>query len=92
VTPDELKAMRALEREAKRLGKEIDHVVPLEGKFVAGLQVLLKMQILTHDEHRRKTKSQRRNPYTHEEAVDLVRRGLAVWRFDIGADGSIAAT
>jgi hypothetical protein len=79
-------AHMALRRNAPE-GHEIDHIVPLSGKLIAGLHVPDNLQYLTHDEHRRKTNAQR--PYTQEEAERLVARGVAVWRKDIGAAGEI---
>jgi hypothetical protein len=46
LTPDHHKAMRALYKEASRIGAHVDHIIPLNGKNVCGLHVPWNLQLL----------------------------------------------
>ena len=56
----EIEEIEALYAEAKRLSTEtgirpeVDHVVPLFGRFVSGLHVLANLQILTRSQNAEK--------------------------------------
>jgi 5-methylcytosine-specific restriction endonuclease McrA len=56
----DLRAMRALYAEARRLTAEtgtrheVDHIVPLQGKLVCGLHVLCNLRVVTREANRRK--------------------------------------
>lgn len=44
-------AIAAIYKEAGRLGMEVDHVIPLQGKLVCGLHVENNLQLLTKSEN-----------------------------------------
>lgn len=50
----DLNAIKAIYLEANRLGMEVDHIVPLQGKTVCGLHVSNNLQLLTKSENSRK--------------------------------------
>lgn len=59
-----LNAIRAIYEEASRLGMEVDHDIPLQGKIVCGLHVESNLKIRPMSENRRK--SSKFNPADHE--------------------------
>ena len=54
----DLKKIRELYKEAKRLGMVVDHIIPLQGQLVCGLHVETNLQLLTASEN-----SQKHNKY-----------------------------
>ena len=50
----ELKAIQAVYIRARKLGKEVDHIVPLRSKIVCGLHVLANLAIVSMKKNRSK--------------------------------------
>jgi hypothetical protein len=85
VSDDERRAMKAFYKD-RPPGMSVDHIVPFGHPLVAGLHVLANLQYLPSRENIRRGN---RIVYTHAEALELIRLGLAVWRTDVGDDGVI---
>lgn len=51
----DLAAINTIYQEAARLGLEVDHIVPLQGRTVCGLHVSHNLQLLTKSENSRKS-------------------------------------
>lgn len=54
LTDEQRRQMKAIYSEAKRVGGEVDHIVPLNGETFCGLHVPWNLQILPRPENRRK--------------------------------------
>ncbi len=54
LTKAHLAEIKAIYVKAKRLGHEVDHVFPLNGRFVSGLHVPWNLQVLPRSENRKK--------------------------------------
>jgi hypothetical protein len=57
LTKDQLSQMAEKYREARLLGMQVDHIVPLNGEFVCGLHVPWNLQLLTPEENMAKGNS-----------------------------------
>ena len=57
----EIYSLSTLRSQVTKIPHEVDHIIPMQGKFVSGLHVPNNLQILTRTENRRK-----RNEYNGE--------------------------
>lgn len=55
LTKEQLATMRALYAEAKKMGLEVDHIIPLQGVNVCGLHVPWNLQLLTRQQNASKS-------------------------------------
>ena len=62
----DLKEIEKIYDEAARLGLEVDHVIPLQGKNVCGLHIAENLQLLTQSQNRSKG-----NRYEHESEPSI---------------------
>ena len=62
----DLKAIMNVYDEAARLGLEVDHIIPLQGKTVCGLHIAENLQLLTRSQNRSKG-----NRYEHKSESSL---------------------
>lgn len=85
-TREEREAIMAFYRDARNKGMTVDHIVPFNHPALAGLHVLANLQHLSLKDNMRKGN---RLPETEGGPAEYVRRGMAVWRRDVGDDGRV---
>jgi 5-methylcytosine-specific restriction endonuclease McrA len=51
----DLSAISSIYAEAKRLGMQVDHIIPLKGETVSGLHVHSNLRLLSREENRAKS-------------------------------------
>lgn len=55
LTDSHREQMRSIRRKARRLGLEVDHIVPVKSPLVCGLNVPWNLQLLTPEQNRYKS-------------------------------------
>ncbi|MBX3436248.1 MAG: hypothetical protein KF861_02075 [Planctomycetaceae bacterium] len=92
LTDDEHAEMQAMyDQRDKTKKEEVDHKVPIhDHPDIAGLHVPWNLQVLTRAKNRQRSRGRvAAFTCTPQEAAAYVACGMAVWKRDIGEDGSI---